>query len=1051
MNKIIETVPFNFDDLFNECRKLFGDSGFDVSDGSNTSQLSAVMAYMISSLNTNTALNINETLLPYATKRKNILQDARVLGYEATHIKSFIYRLTVRLDNKMCGYGYFVLPKYTEFTSNGNTYYYLGVYDDSLAYTTADLKVNLGVLVHKGVRINPDDLTFYDINGDEITEGSERVNADRVMYKNNNVTSKWKQVVKTFLNNRNITFTIKEGELITYKDDTSLNRVIDSVQVNNNTYTRNYIDIPYTDVENDGIECIVSYYDINDVYQTNVIFEKTNDYFFESDGNKYVDKKFIRIDDIEMGTPRIYFKYSGVGKGLPLGSEVQLNILISKGTDGDVSTSYTNITKDNETMLSYSGISLPIIASDNTWISDVFDGSVIVSCDLVQSGTSEESTESIVENAPKIYNSAHRLITNLDFESACNRSPLVLDSVVWGGEDEFPKSPGHIWFSFLPDKTSKRTFTSDTNNTEFQRDNSKLVYNYAVGDTKYQYAIRQDFYQNNYILNTEILRYSIYKDSSGTHKKYAGIWGDIENMYVPGLTFHHRHPLYMDFNYTFNILKYNIKQTTSEVHKTLFDILNNCFHGNDLNLENFGVEYFQSNIVKRIDSEISDLCGFTCSLETKLMLNEKTCCMENWHPEYKDIYIPLAVPFEKYFTDDGFLDVSRLPNIDTEKFIDMKFGELTEYSDFNYCLVSGDLYVDFSSFMRDQNYRKTLTGDLDYTDKSAKLFLFPVKIKMKNQYSVRSINDSKINLGFKISPNNDTDESYNNITITLYNSNGDVKHKFSNYNGDLSFSEYFGIEWKDRNSLKCFNSFMALTSPDDYMVIEFTRTCGFYYLFNSFKKDILVHLFVNGEYEGFYEAYNGMRKNNYFDHYQEKLNEIYTEGEEFFNDETNYIDITYTTPRSYIFHSTPRSYLCTVDKHYLTSEEPIGIELEHEKHLFNHDQYGLPIANQDYDNPHLVYVYSTRDGDDRVDEENGDGHYLTTEGYLSDNTETSVYAGPIVRAYNENMYMYTPLTFDMFKQNVYLNVRYPSENFKLEKNVIPRLNHVTFKNAPEIY
>ena len=93
MAKITQTVPFSFDELYEEARKLFGNAGFDVSDGSNTSQLAAVMSYLISALNTNTAININETLLPYATKRKNILQDARVLGYEAKHKTSFQYRL----------------------------------------------------------------------------------------------------------------------------------------------------------------------------------------------------------------------------------------------------------------------------------------------------------------------------------------------------------------------------------------------------------------------------------------------------------------------------------------------------------------------------------------------------------------------------------------------------------------------------------------------------------------------------------------------------------------------------------------------------------------------------------------------------------------------------------------------------------------------------------------------------------------------------------------------------------------------------------------------
>ena len=59
MAKTVETVPYSFDDLYKESKALFNDSGFDVSEGSNTAQLSAVMSYLISTLNTNTAMNIN--------------------------------------------------------------------------------------------------------------------------------------------------------------------------------------------------------------------------------------------------------------------------------------------------------------------------------------------------------------------------------------------------------------------------------------------------------------------------------------------------------------------------------------------------------------------------------------------------------------------------------------------------------------------------------------------------------------------------------------------------------------------------------------------------------------------------------------------------------------------------------------------------------------------------------------------------------------------------------------------------------------------------------
>ena len=75
MPNLTQTVPYDFDELFEEARKILYESGFDVSDGSNTTQLASLMAYFINALNVNTSANINETLLPYATIRRNVLQD----------------------------------------------------------------------------------------------------------------------------------------------------------------------------------------------------------------------------------------------------------------------------------------------------------------------------------------------------------------------------------------------------------------------------------------------------------------------------------------------------------------------------------------------------------------------------------------------------------------------------------------------------------------------------------------------------------------------------------------------------------------------------------------------------------------------------------------------------------------------------------------------------------------------------------------------------------------------------------------------------------------
>ena len=57
------------------------------------------MAYLVSMLNANTAVNINETILTLARKRNNVLMDARLLGYEILHKSSYVYRLLITKFN----------------------------------------------------------------------------------------------------------------------------------------------------------------------------------------------------------------------------------------------------------------------------------------------------------------------------------------------------------------------------------------------------------------------------------------------------------------------------------------------------------------------------------------------------------------------------------------------------------------------------------------------------------------------------------------------------------------------------------------------------------------------------------------------------------------------------------------------------------------------------------------------------------------------------------------------------------------------------------------
>ena len=69
-----ETIPFSFSDIYSNIQAKFTENGYDYQEGSNTAQLITAMSYLVSMLNANTAVNINENILTLARKRTNILQ-----------------------------------------------------------------------------------------------------------------------------------------------------------------------------------------------------------------------------------------------------------------------------------------------------------------------------------------------------------------------------------------------------------------------------------------------------------------------------------------------------------------------------------------------------------------------------------------------------------------------------------------------------------------------------------------------------------------------------------------------------------------------------------------------------------------------------------------------------------------------------------------------------------------------------------------------------------------------------------------------------------------
>lgn len=720
-----ETIPFDFDSLYTGLQEKFEEKGYDTAEGSNTAQLITAMAYLTSMLNTNTAVNINETLLPLATKRDNALQDARVLGYETAHKQSYRYRLTLTLEA-----GDHVIPKYSMFEADGKTFYYMG---------------------------SQIDLTDVD-------------------------------------ENYQIQLDVKEGNLNKFKDNTDTLVVTTGsiTDANGNSIPQYYIDVPFVDVEEDGLEVFLTYYDEFGNLYTKEEWNKSSQFMIDKDTT--LNKEYVRLDNIDFKTPRIYFTLSGVGQGVRTGSVVEINALVSSGTEGGVDD-----------------------ISDPTIFTHSISNAEITSAELILQGTDEESIESIQANAPMFYNSANRAVTKSDYLSISNRHQSVNTSMIWGGDDEYPRSPGHIWFSFTP-STQTRSFSNDTFKTEFTLDDPLDLTNWFVE-------------------NSEIRSFEYTSDGQLIN---PGIWDVLDDYKIPTLEFHNRHPIYLDFDYDFQVLKYNIKTSKADIHQEIFDVIDNTFTGTEdaLHLEQFEQEYFHSSIMKRIDQNLTDITGFNNDVNTRLLLTKKNVSVENTTISYRDIFIPLAVPYEEYFdSNTGELLTNIIPSINTTDFV---------------AESNLDLYTDWSS----------VTGDVSEEE----IIIAPIM-------------------------------------------------------ADVNGTE---------------------------------TEVGVYYLFNSYRKYILIQLYVNGA------GYNDN-------------------------------DGSYAQPE----YTEPKSYLTTTEGFY----------------TFTDDVY-----------------------------------YLTTEGYaVVSQTEVNSITGAISREIDPTLYTNSVLLMNMFDTPRYLNLNYASANFRVFKNIIPRLKSVTFE------
>ena len=533
---IKETVPFNYDELFAKTRDKFIERGYDYQPGSNTAQLITAMSYLVSMLNTNTAVNINEMLLTLARKRNNILQDARLLGYEPGNKISYQYTLELTLPG-----GDFILPKYTEFMSGDKKYYYFG-----------------------NIITIPNAPAGYKLN-----------------------------------------IEVKEGELTRTFDNPELSITIENFIENGIERPQYYVDIPFTNVEDEGIEAILTYYDENGILFNKEQWTKIKTFTVDSD--TILNKQFYRLNNIDYNTPRIFFKLPNTGDDLRLGTKIEMNVLKSSGSSGAI-----------------------------TDIPTCDLGCEVSNYILRVQGTEEETNESIKVNAPLFWNSANRAVTKSDYRSICERLTLINRLQIWDGNKETPKIPGKIWFSFLPE-TYTRKFLRNAFKTIFELD--------LLSD------------ETNWFLEPFEIQ-SVFE--------YLDVYK------IPTLELIHRQPTFLDFEINIEILKYDITLSESDQNELIFDIIDNFFSNSTNKVEDFETEFFKSNLIKRIDTQVTDITGLNLSMRTFITLYNRNIINEV-DLGSKRFSFALGLPYENYYDEvSGDLIVSIMPNIDTPEFIDDK-------------------------------------------------------------------------------------------------------------------------------------------------------------------------------------------------------------------------------------------------------------------------------------------------------------------------------------------------------------------------------------------
>ena len=503
MAKIKETVPFTYDDIYKDISKRFIELGYDAPyDGSNIAALTSILSYSLSSFNFNTAVNINENILHLARKRDNVLQDARILSYEASKVKSAIVKITLEFTRT----GVFTIPKHTQFNLNGLTFTYFG-----------------------------DDIV-------------QKVNAV----------------------GDSIEIELKEGTLLLASANEFLNyRINEKFE---------YIDIPFSDVEDDGCEVLVTYYDDFGSFYDSVVFKKRSLNLVDIKDN--FNNFYIRKDDINTGNCRLYFKIGSYGNSLPSNARIRVNVLRSSGIDGNFdSLNSASIVSSN--VAGFAKIDL----TKNTNI-------------FVQRGQNFEDIESIKNNAPLLYNSASRAVTVYDYGAIAKTHNSVEAFKTWGGEDEYPIQKGELYFSIKPKRVRNKI-------EQFEKEVDLNANTYVYSKVNSSTNTPSNLYNIDSKWNSDIQKYPLISELTSSSVSNGVVYNNgiidlIDKYNLPALGNNIKNPIYIDTDLRVNVKRYPNNLSQIEVRNQIIETIEEYFKSNS----NFDSEFVISNLIRYVDTKL---------------------------------------------------------------------------------------------------------------------------------------------------------------------------------------------------------------------------------------------------------------------------------------------------------------------------------------------------------------------------------------------------------------------------------------------------------------